>query len=563
MSQAPVNEQELAHATQSKDGYVANISAVNRMVHEGKSFSGNERNCVFLNADSGKFVGASALSGWDMPDDSRGLALTDWDFDGNIDFWVSNRTAPRVRLMKNSLTGTGDWIGFRLAGEPEKNRSAIGARVKVTLKNGRVILRTLKAGEGFASQSTKTLHLGLGADSELSDLTVIWPDGVSQSFPPPSANRYYEISRTSQKVTPLQIPAKPTKPAGDLVTTPHSVPVDNRVRVNLRVPIPAPNVRYRPLDSKEINLFQPAQLTRPVLITLWSESCQTCRKELREFSNNADKISPHLDLLALCIDSPAEAQARAKSYLDEIAFPWKSGFPEVASNAILSAIFNNTLSTLADLPTPSALLVSRTGEVTTLYQNGLAIEAILEDARLAPLQERWLQQPGIIDLLYVPRLMMEHGGLTDATNYISRAHSQLSRHKEYPLVLAWVADELRKEGKLQLAAGYYKTASQLGQNLPVVLNNVAWVFATHPDPILRDGAAALKCARRCVELTGGNNPGYLDTLAAALAESGDFQQAIATAEKARQLAIQSNQNELVPGLEKALALYAQGKPMRE
>lgn len=561
MSQAPVNEEELVNATRSEDGYVANISAVNRMVHQGKSFSGHERNCVFLNKGAGKFIGVSALSGWDFPDDSRGLALTDWDFDGKIDFWVSNRNAPRIRLMRNDLPEVGNWIGFRLQGAPDRNRSAIGARVKVTLKGGRVIMRTLKAGEGFASQSTKTLHLGLGKSSDLESLSVVWPDGVTKSYPPPPVNRYYVITHDSQSVEPLVIPERSERKslAGSTRPAPRG-----GVRVRLRVPIPAPYIRYRSFAEPEAgSLVAPSRMEKPLLVTLWSESCQDCRRELRELVDRRAEIGSHLDVLALCIDGTSEARAKGREFLKEINFPWQAGVPEEVSNSVLSAIFTNSLVTLADLPTPSALLISKSGDVRVLYQKELQVAQVLKDSRFVAEEENWLQVPGRVNLLYLPRILMEDAALPDATDYISRAHKQLSDHKEYPLLLVWMADELRKREQLEMAAQYYQIAARLGQNSPVVLNNVAWVLATHKEGAMRNGALAVECAKRCVQLTAGKNPGYLDTLAAAYAEAGNFDLALATAKVARQGAAERHLNELLPGLDKAISLYAEGKPMRE
>ena len=61
------------------------------MIDSGKAFSGNERNCVFLNTRDGRFADISAGSGLDFPDDGRAIAVTDWDQDGDLDLWISNR----------------------------------------------------------------------------------------------------------------------------------------------------------------------------------------------------------------------------------------------------------------------------------------------------------------------------------------------------------------------------------------------------------------------------------------------------------------------------------------
>ena len=81
-------------------------SELSRMMHEGRSFSSHERNCVYLNTGSapaggGRFANISAISGLDFPDDGRAVALVDWDHDGDLDMWISNRNAPRLRLMRN------------------------------------------------------------------------------------------------------------------------------------------------------------------------------------------------------------------------------------------------------------------------------------------------------------------------------------------------------------------------------------------------------------------------------------------------------------------------------
>ncbi|MEN8151771.1 MAG: tetratricopeptide repeat protein [Planctomycetota bacterium] len=61
-------------------------------------------------------------------------------------------------------------------------------------------------------------------------------------------------------------------------------------------------------------------------------------------------------------------------------------------------------------------------------------------------------------------------------------------------------------------------------------SNLAWVLATAPDPRVRDGKRAVRCARRA--LRQARTPAWLDTLAAALAETGDFERAIAVQEEA-------------------------------
>ncbi len=89
------------------------------MMSGGRSFSGNERNCCFLNmgavpAAEDRFANISAVSGLDYPDDGRAVALVDWDHDGHLDMWISNRNAPRLRLMRNEVPRGNHFLALRL-----------------------------------------------------------------------------------------------------------------------------------------------------------------------------------------------------------------------------------------------------------------------------------------------------------------------------------------------------------------------------------------------------------------------------------------------------------------
>jgi Tfp pilus assembly protein PilF len=122
---------------------------------------------------------------------------------------------------------------------------------------------------------------------------------------------------------------------------------------------------------------------------------------------------------------------------------------------------------------------------------------------------------------------------------------------------------LTLEGKSAEAATHYREAIRLRPNYPKALNNLAWQLATHPDPRLRNGEEALQLARRAADLTGGNDPGDLDTLAAACAEAHQFEGAINVAERAAALAQAAGQHELARQIQTRLTLYRSDKPYHE
>ena len=89
------------------------------------------------------------------------------------------------------------------------------------------------------------------------------------------------------------------------------------------------------------------------------------------------------------------------------------------------------------------------------------------------------------------------------------------------------------------------------------------MLATHPSAEVRNGAQAVEYAERACEVTSFKIPVLLGTLAAAYAESGQFDSAVQTAQKAEELARAQNQTHLVERNHKLGELYASHKAYRE
>ena len=131
------------------------------------------------------------------------------------------------------------------------------------------------------------------------------------------------------------------------------------------------------------------------------------------------------------------------------------------------------------------------------------------------------------------------------------------------------ADGHSKLGAVLIATGHAQDArSQLEQALRInpdlieAQNNLAWVLAILPPAEGGDPARAVAVAQRACERSGNRAPGYLDTLAAAYAAAGRFDDAVATAEKAIDLARSAGQAGLVKEIEARLELYRRGHAYR-
>jgi Flp pilus assembly protein TadD len=118
-----------------------------------------------------------------------------------------------------------------------------------------------------------------------------------------------------------------------------------------------------------------------------------------------------------------------------------------------------------------------------------------------------------------------------------------------------LAVELLKRGDFAEAAKQYRLLLAQRQDIPVWLNNLARILAVAADPALRNGPEALPLARRACELTHFKDPNFLNTLAAALAETGKFDEAVSTAQNACDLAAATGNAQMLEQNRKVLDLF--------
>ena len=136
------------------------------------SWSGYERDCLFVNGPGAKFYDAGQAFDLDFDDDGRAAAAVDVDGDGDLDLALLSLQG--LRLMENrSPPRPFARVSLRASkGDPQ----AIGAQVILTA--GGVTQRDfVKITSGFATQCPLDLHFGLGTASRIDELEVRWRDG--------------------------------------------------------------------------------------------------------------------------------------------------------------------------------------------------------------------------------------------------------------------------------------------------------------------------------------------------------------------------------------------------
>jgi tetratricopeptide (TPR) repeat protein len=132
-----------------------------------------------------------------------------------------------------------------------------------------------------------------------------------------------------------------------------------------------------------------------------------------------------------------------------------------------------------------------------------------------------------------------------------------------PLFLKESAQELFQQGRVREAVGYLLKAAEIDPGHPEVDINLAWLLATSSDADIRDGRRAVELAERGCRIIGFKEPIPVGILAAAYAEAGRFEEAIATAQKACALASASGEQNLLKRNQELLALYRAHQPYHQ
>ncbi len=136
---------------------------------------------ILYRNNHGKFVDISESAGPGIMEkhSSRGLAFADYDNDGSVEALVNNQNEPPSLLRLTPKPGPSNhWIELKLEGV-KSNRSAIGARVRVTA-GGFAQTAEVRSGGSYLSQSDLRLHFGLGGAVKVDTVEIAWPGGRTQ-----------------------------------------------------------------------------------------------------------------------------------------------------------------------------------------------------------------------------------------------------------------------------------------------------------------------------------------------------------------------------------------------
>ncbi len=124
----------------------------------------------------------------------RGLAVWDYDNDGDLDVIISHvdlQAAPA--LLRNDSSTKNNWLGITLKGE-KGIASAIGAKITVTT-NSKKQVHVNQWTSGYLSNNDPRIHIGLGQEKLINKLEIKWSDGRVEMFTNIKPNQYLIIQQ--------------------------------------------------------------------------------------------------------------------------------------------------------------------------------------------------------------------------------------------------------------------------------------------------------------------------------------------------------------------------------
>ena len=250
-----------------------------KLFEEGFSFSGFERDKLYLNQGGRRFLDISGLSGLDSVTDGRGAAYGDFDNDGDLDIFLTALQGQVHHLFRNNVGADNGFVRVSLRGT-DSGTDAFGAVVRMGTSQG-VQTRIKSGGSGFVSQSDPRLLFGIGRDQSVPWIEVRWPSGATQRFDEASPGAGLARAGASLHIEEGHAELRTARERRFSLPNP-SVPGDMALR-SLR-PQPGDEfpavVLIDPRTGDRTDFQRWRQPGQPYLVNLWATWCVPCRQEM-------------------------------------------------------------------------------------------------------------------------------------------------------------------------------------------------------------------------------------------------------------------------------------------
>lgn len=159
----------------------------------GYTIWGSQQNRVLMNRE-GVFHDASDVTGMTRLGNARGVALADFDNDGDADLVLTRQFNPDS-FYENRSNSPKTWIGFEVKGNGKTvSCDAVGSVLEISQGEKKWHIEVLNV-SGFSAQGDRRIVVGLAGDESPVSGRILWTDGTKENFGPLDAGQYHRIVR--------------------------------------------------------------------------------------------------------------------------------------------------------------------------------------------------------------------------------------------------------------------------------------------------------------------------------------------------------------------------------
>jgi peroxiredoxin len=319
------------------------------MFKEGLSFSGYERDGLYLNLEGHKFKDISGVSGIDSISDGRSPVIADFDNDGDYDVFLNTIQGEGHLLFRNNVGQDKEFIRVTLEGT-DSGKDAFGAVIRLKTDQG-LQTQVRSGGNGFMAYHDPRVLFGMGTGREADWIEVTWPSGRIDKLGPVKSGTSVRIVEGATDPG-LLVEKKATLP--DPVTRADAF----WAQLKIRKGDPLPDFDLKVLESGVLKGQATLKKGKRYFLNFWATYCGPCRKEMPELQKLHPRfLEKGIELVGVSLDETPDG---VQPFVDRlgVSYPLYLADPAKVGERLFSG---------DQFYIPLSMLVDGEGQVLDVY----------------------------------------------------------------------------------------------------------------------------------------------------------------------------------------------------